>query len=67
MQKEIFVTVERYETRVAIKEDGELVEVHIERESSRGSVGNIYKGRVNKILPGIRIKLFMLNVAEKLR
>jgi ribonuclease G len=43
-----------HETRVAILEDDHVVEVFIERESSRGVVGNIYKGRVSKVLPGMQ-------------
>jgi ribonuclease G len=39
---------------VAILEDDHVVEVFIERESSRGVVGNIYKGRVSKVLPGMQ-------------
>jgi ribonuclease G len=43
-----------HETRVAILEDDQVVEVFIEREKTRGVVGNVYKGRVNKILPGMQ-------------
>jgi ribonuclease G len=43
-----------HETRVAILEDDQVVEVFIEREHSRGVVGNIYKGRVSKVLPGMQ-------------
>jgi ribonuclease G len=43
-----------HETRVAILEDDHVVEVFIEREHSRGVVGNIYKGRVSKVLPGMQ-------------
>jgi ribonuclease G len=43
-----------HETRVAILEDDQVVEVFIERENQRGVVGNVYKGRVNKILPGMQ-------------
>jgi ribonuclease G len=42
------------ETRVAILEDDQVVEVFIERERQRGVVGNIYKGRVSKVLPGMQ-------------
>ena len=41
------------ETRVAIVENGVLQEVCIERQRSRGIVGNIYKGKVNRVLPGM--------------
>jgi ribonuclease G len=43
-----------HETRVAILEDDQVVEVFIEREQHRGVVGNIYKGRVSKVLPGMQ-------------
>jgi ribonuclease G len=42
------------ETRVAILEDDQVVEVFIERARQRGVVGNIYKGRVSKVLPGMQ-------------
>ena len=40
------------ETRVALVEDGYLGELYIERKRERGIVGNIYKGRVERVLPG---------------
>jgi ribonuclease G len=43
-----------HETRVAILEDDQVVEIFIEREQSRGVVGNVYKGRVSKVLPGMQ-------------
>jgi ribonuclease G len=43
-----------HDTRVAILEDDQVVEIFIEREKSRGVVGNIYKGRVSKVLPGMQ-------------
>jgi ribonuclease G len=43
-----------HDTRVAILEDDQVVEIFIERERSRGVVGNIYKGRVSKVLPGMQ-------------
>ena len=42
------------ETRVALVENGMLQELHIERATRRGVVGNIYKGRVSKVLPGMQ-------------
>ena len=46
MNKEMVISSTPHETRVAILEDDQVVEVFIEREHSRGVVGNIYKGRV---------------------
>src|SRR3954463_16026154 len=42
------------ETRVALIESGQLVELYIERRRERGIVGNIYKGRVRRVLPGMQ-------------
>ena len=53
INEEILVNITPQETRVAIVENGALQEVSIERQSSRGIVGNIYKGRVNRVLPGM--------------
>jgi len=54
MNKEMVISSTPHETRVAILEDDQVVEVFIEREQSRGVVGNIYKGRVSKVLPGMQ-------------
>jgi ribonuclease G len=53
MSEEILLNVTPQETRVAIVENGALQEVCIERQRSRGIVGNIYKGKVNRVLPGM--------------
>jgi len=52
--EEILVNVTPQETRVAVIEQGVTQEVHIERASSRGMVGNIYMGRVIRVLPGMQ-------------
>src|ERR671936_1303774 len=54
MQKELIISTTPQETKLAILEDDELVEVYIERHRSQGIVGNIYKGRVTKVLPGMQ-------------
>jgi len=54
MSTELLINVTPSETRVAMIEDGNLQEIHIERESKRGIVGNIYKGRVSRVLPGMQ-------------
>ena len=54
MNKEMIISAGDHETRVAILEDDQVVEVFIEREKHRGVVGNVYKGRVNKVLPGMQ-------------
>jgi ribonuclease G len=53
INEEILINITPQETRVAIVENGALQEVSIERQRSRGIVGNIYKGRVNRVLPGM--------------
>src|SRR5690349_24258258 len=42
------------ETRVALVQDGYLGELYIERKRERGIAGNIYKGRVERVLPGMQ-------------
>jgi ribonuclease G len=54
MSEEILINVTPQETRVAVVENGVLQEVHIERARARGIVGNIYKGKVTRILPGMQ-------------
>src|SRR5262245_6671076 len=54
MTKEMIISSSAHETRVAILEDDQVAEVFIERERSRGVVGNVYKGRVSKVLPGMQ-------------
>ncbi|MCC7243909.1 MAG: Rne/Rng family ribonuclease [Acidobacteria bacterium] len=54
MTKEMIISSNGHETRVAILEDDQLAEVFIERERHRGVVGNVYKGRVSKVLPGMQ-------------
>ncbi len=53
MAREILIEGAALETRVAILEDDALAELLIERPSSRGLAGNIYKGRVSNVLPGM--------------
>jgi len=54
VQKEILVNVELGETRVAVLEDGQLVEIYYERPSGQRTVGSIYKGKVENVLPGMQ-------------
>ena len=54
MNKEMIISANDHDTRVAILEEDQVVEIFIERERQRGVVGNIYKGRVSKVLPGMR-------------
>jgi ribonuclease G len=54
MSKEMIVAANGHETQVAIIEDDLVSEIFVERERQRGVVGNIYKGRVSKVLPGMQ-------------
>jgi ribonuclease G len=54
MNKEMFISSSPHETKVAVCEDGQLVEVYFERDTDVGLVGGIYKGRVNRVLPGMQ-------------
>ena len=54
MSEEILVNVTPRETRVAVVENGMLQELHIERGWRRGVVGNIYKGKVQRVMPGMQ-------------
>lgn len=54
MNNEILVNITPQETRVSLLEQGVTQELHIERTSDRGIVGNIYNGRVSRVLPGMQ-------------
>jgi len=54
MSAELLINVTPRETRIALVENGVLQEIYLERGSRRGLVGNIYKGRVSRVLPGMQ-------------
>src|SRR5436189_5550303 len=54
MNKEMIVSSNGHETMVAILEDDLVAEVFVERERHRGVVGNVAKGRLSKVLPGMQ-------------
>ena len=54
MHKEIFINESMGETRIAIQEDGQLVEVYVEKQDNHRMVGNVYKGKVENVLPGMQ-------------
>ncbi len=54
MRRELIVNATPPETRVALREDGRTVEVFHERRGSEGLVGNVYVGRVHRVLPGMQ-------------
>jgi ribonuclease G len=51
---DILINITPQETRVAVLQQGVVQELHVERESSRGLVGNIYLGQVSRVLPGMQ-------------
>jgi ribonuclease G len=54
MGSEILIDTTSHETRVALLENGSVTEIYVEREKDKGIVGNIYKGIVTKVLPGMQ-------------
>ena len=54
MSAELLINVTPSESRVALIENGILQEIHIERHTKRGLVGNIYRGKVKRVLPGMQ-------------
>jgi ribonuclease G len=54
MAKEMFIASSLHETKLAVVEDDQLVEVYFERDTDVGLVGGIYKGRVSRVLPGMQ-------------
>jgi ribonuclease G len=55
MNKELYVSTTPHETKVALVEDDSLAEVYFERENEYTLAGSIYKGRVTRVLPGMRL------------
>ena len=54
MQQEILINWSPQETRVAVVENGAVQEIHVERSLERGIVGNVYLGKVARVLPGMQ-------------
>ena len=54
MSEEFLVNFTPQETRVALMQGGVVQELHVERTASRGLVGNVYLGRVVRVLPGMQ-------------
>ena len=62
MSGELLINVTPSETRVALIENGVLQEVHVEREAKRGIVGNIYLGKIIRVLPGMQAAFVDINL-----
>src|SRR5215212_10988404 len=60
----LVVNADGPETRVALIEKGVLSELYIERKKERGIVGNIYKGRVVRVLPGMQAAFVDIGVEK---
>src|ERR1700730_12993625 len=54
MSKELVISANRHETKVAILEDDQLVEVFFQRANEYSLAGSIHKGRVTRVLPGMQ-------------
>lgn len=54
MSKELVVSSNRHETRVALLEDDQLVEIYYQRQQEYSLAGSIHKGRVTRVLPGMQ-------------
>src|ERR1700678_2969323 len=54
MSKEMVISANPHETRVAILEEGQLCEYYVERDKEFALVGSIYKGKVTRVLPGMQ-------------
>jgi ribonuclease G len=54
MYKQLIINVSEHETRVAHLEDGTISELYIDRGDDSDVTGNIYKGRVLRVLPGMQ-------------
>ena len=54
MQQDVLINWSPQETRVAVVESGAVQELHLERTLERGLVGNVYLGKVARVLPGMQ-------------
>src|ERR1035437_3029059 len=54
MGNELVINTAAHETRIALIENGTIAELYIERSKVKGIVGNIYKGKVIRVLPGMQ-------------
>jgi ribonuclease G len=64
VSKQIIINVAPWETRVALLEDTTLVELQIERRGEVGIAGNIYKGKVLRVLPGMQAAFIDIGLAK---
>ncbi|MFA4842726.1 MAG: ribonuclease E/G, partial [Candidatus Omnitrophota bacterium] len=65
MPKEILINIEPQEKRVAVTSDGRMEEFYIERPQDKTIVGNIYKGKIEAVLPGIGAAFVDIGLLKK--
>ncbi len=64
MYKELIASTNPFETKVALLEDGQLCELYIERKSQTRLAGNIYKGKVTRVLPGMEAAFVDIGIGK---
>lgn len=64
MDKKLIVNVSDHETRVALLEDGTIAELFVERKDESDIAGNIYKGRVQRVLPGMQAAFVDIGLSQ---
>ncbi|MGD9302780.1 MAG: S1 RNA-binding domain-containing protein, partial [Desulfobacterales bacterium] len=64
MYKQLVINVTEHETRVALLEDGTIVELHVDRGDDSDIAGNIYKGKVLRVLPGMQAAFVDIGLAQ---
>ena len=64
MSAEILINKSLRESRVACMGNGQLVEIHIERKRDQSIVGNIYRGKVTRVLPGMQAAFVEIGLAR---
>ena len=62
MSAELIINSNAFETRVALVENGQVAELYVERSSDRGIAGNVYRGRVVRVLPGMQAAFVDINL-----
>ena len=64
MNKEIIINSSNEETRIAITEDKKFVDLYVERPESQRMVGDIYKGKVSRVLPGMQAAFISIGFSQ---
>ena len=64
MAAELVINAASHETRIALIENNTIAELYIERSREKGIVGNIYKGRVRRVLPGMQAAFVDIGVEK---